>query len=259
MQWNRVYAIYFSPTGTSKKGVLAVTSQFDRNAQELDLTVCNQLPETIDFESNDLVVFGAPVYSGHVYHSIRQRFSRLHGKNTPCIITVTYGNRHYDDALIEMTDLAVDLGFLPFAAAALIGQHTFGHVQIGRPNEQDLEEDREFARQAAAKLQSAIPAQVEVKGKRPYKTLEPGKGRGSFRPRTNDQCIQCGLCARNCPEQAICYDDFCTIDDTLCISCFRCIQHCPVHAKNMNTPQYTAFSTAITALLALRRENEYFL
>ncbi len=48
-----------------------------------------------------------------------------------------------DDALLEMYDLVKENGFLPFAAAALVAQHTFGDIQRGRPNEKDLKEKTE--------------------------------------------------------------------------------------------------------------------
>lgn len=80
----------------------------------------------------------------------------MKGSGTPCIVTVTYGNRHYDDALLEMEDIVREAGFVPFAAAALVAQHTYGEIQVGRPSAADLAEDRAFAAGPQPSLRRAI-------------------------------------------------------------------------------------------------------
>lgn len=69
----------------------------------------------------------------------------LRGADTPCIVTVTYGNRDFDDALLELAEFVRERGFLPIAGAALVGEHTYGSIQPGRPLPDDLREDRAFA------------------------------------------------------------------------------------------------------------------
>ncbi|MGN1007862.1 MAG: 4Fe-4S binding protein, partial [Butyricicoccus sp.] len=159
-------------------------------------------------------------------------------------------------ALLEMEDIVRAAGFIPFAAAALVAQHTYGEIQVGRPNADDLAEDRAFAAQAAAKLEQGSLLPVSVPGNRPYRE---GGGRGKFRPQTNDKCVKCGLCARECPQGAIDPQDVTRIDDSKCLACFRCIRRCPVGAKNMEVPAYQAFAKDFSAKLVVRRENEYFL
>jgi ferredoxin len=154
-----------------------------------------------------------------------------------------------------MHELAVAQGFVPFAGAALIGQHTYGEIQVGRPNSTDLSEDKAFARRAYKKLIESGAGLVSVPGSKPYR--DGGNG-GGFRPLTNDNCIECGLCAANCPEGAIDGDDFKSIDNEKCIACFRCIRECPVDAKNMDDKTYNDFAAGFTKKLAARRENEFF-
>ena len=142
------------------------------------------------FTSEDLVIFGVPVYGGRVFQGALERLSPLQGDNTPCIITVTYGNRDFDDALVELFDFCKEHGFLPFAGAALIGEHTYGTIQAGRPTQEDLQQDAAFALEAwddwNADWQEFTPP-----GNRPYR--EGGKG-GSFVPQTKESCVHCGLC-----------------------------------------------------------------
>ena len=108
---------------------------------------CAPAPETL-FSPQDVVVFGAPVYGGRVFQGALKRFSTLRGQNTPCLVTVTYGNRNFDDALLELSDFCRSQGFVPFAGAALVGEHTYGSIQKGRPHQEDLNQDASFALEA---------------------------------------------------------------------------------------------------------------
>ncbi len=48
-----------------------------------------------------------------------------------------------------------------------------------------------------------------------------------------DECIACGACAEECPEEAISEDesgDFYVIDPELCADCGSCIDVCPSDA-----------------------------
>lgn len=247
----KVTIAYFSPTGNTKKSLVAMADSLGGVAKEIDLTDAkNAAQET--FAADDVVIFGIPVYGGRIPTAAKDRFAGLKGENTPCLIVATYGNRDFDDALVELADMVQEQGFIVKGAAALVGRHTFGEIQVDRPDEEDLAADKQFAIGAMNKSENA-PA-VEIPGNRPYK--DGGKG-GPYRPLTSDTCVQCGLCARLCPMQAIGEDNK-TIADT-CISCFRCIRRCPVGAKNMDTEAYHEFAVAFTERLKERKENKYFL
>jgi len=242
------YSVYFSPTGNTKKSVISMAHTIDQDAKELDLTLPASQPA--DFGRDDFVIFGAPVYGGRIPIAAMDRLNRCHGDSTPCILVACYGNRHYDDALLELADMAKANGFIVKGAAATVGRHTFGHIQENRPDEADIMKNTVFAKAAVAN-----DREVSVPGSRPYK--DGGNG-GKFRPSTLDSCVRCGLCKRACPMGAI-GEDFSAIDDSRCISCFRCIRICPKGAKAMVSPAYDAFAEGFTAKLSAARENEYFL
>lgn len=241
--------ICFSPTGNSRASAMAMANTVTDTVEVIDLTASAALRI---IPATDLAIFAAPVYAGRIPAVARERFAAITGSNTPCLIVASYGNRHYDDALLEMADLARENGFIVKGAAAVIGRHTYGEIQTDRPNEADFAEMADFARRAAAKPADAPT--FAIPGNRPYK--DGGKG-GKFRPLTSDACVHCGLCARQCPTHAI-GEDHAAVNEG-CISCFRCIRNCPVHAKHMDTPEYNDFAAMFTEKLKARRENEFFL
>lgn len=251
-------AIYFSPTGTSKRGCVAIAGALQAGAEEIDVTIGKEAHKR-EFTKEDLVVFGAPVYGGRVFKGLKERLKEIKGQKTPCVITVTYGNRDYDDALLELADIAIAQGFLPIAGAALIGEHTFGRIQVGRPNEKDITEDIAFAQKILAKLQAKNITSLQLPGNRPYVHGEEGMRHVGFIPSTDENCTNCGLCAQECPEGAIDRGDYSKIDEIKCISCFRCIRICPVHAKKMDTEAYKNFAEDFTKKLENPRENQFFL
>lgn len=255
MKIDHTYAIYFSPTYTSKKSAVSIARGLEGELTEIDLTLKKTVPEII-FTRHDIVVFGFPVYAGRILPEALRRLSSFRGDHTSCIITVTYGNRHYDDALLELFNKVKGQGFIPIAGAALVGEHTYGHIQVGRPNRDDLYRDELFGSLVRLKIRDDNFSFVSVPGKYPYKE---GITKGKYHPDTNELCNKCKMCVKMCPVKAISKEDCKTIDDN-CIACFRCIRICPQHAKNMdNNKKYQEFAKAFSKKLANPRENEYFI
>lgn len=257
MQVKKVTAVAFSPTGGSRRSANAVARGTGLDAREMDLTVRAYLPDEVRFARDELVIFAAPVYGGRLFTGCVERFRRVWGAQTPCVVLVTYGNRAFDDALIELYDLAREQGFVPVAAAALVARHTYGRIQLGRPDVRDMEEDEAFGAKVAARLGSEGARLLpQVPGNRPYRA---GGSGGHFIPQTGPGCTLCHLCSARCPEGAIDDQYPGKIDSGKCISCFRCIRCCPEGAKRMETPEYIQFATDFSARLAVPHENAYFL
>lgn len=244
-----VSLIHFSPTGNSRTVAQTMAAAIGEVKDTLDLTMEAE-PEKI-CAAEDFVIVAAPVYGGRVPQVAMERLARVRGTQTPCIVAVTFGNRDYDDALLELADWAAAHGFVVKGACAVVGRHTFGEIATTRPDSADLAQCEDFARRALAGAPLALET---ISGNRPYK--EGGKG-GKFRPTTTEACTHCGLCVRSCPVQAIA-GDCCTIADT-CISCFRCIRSCPVQAKECVSEDYKAFAPMFTQKLAAPQENKFFL
>lgn len=45
-----------------------------------------------------------------------------------------------------------------------------------------------------------------------------------------EDCIACGICEEECPEEAIQEDEVATIDEELCLDCGICEEECPEQA-----------------------------
>ena len=60
----------------------------------------------MDFGPDDLVLFGVPVYGGRIPSPAVQTLRRMQGSRTPAVLVAAYGNREYDDALLELADIA---------------------------------------------------------------------------------------------------------------------------------------------------------
>lgn len=168
-----VTAIYFSPTDTNRKSVCAIAKTLGGEYKGLDIT-CKA--GKAQFGPDDVAVFGAPVYGGRLFKGIAERLHDVRGENTPCVVTVTYGNRDFDDALLEFCDMLSAQGFVPVAAGAMIGQHTYGSIQVGRPNESDLAEDaalrrmRPLPKRCWKSLKTAITARRRFRAIAPIRT-----------------------------------------------------------------------------------------
>lgn len=242
-----IYGVYFSPTSNTKKVVEAMCYHLDEYAKMLDIT-CQK--NNMTFNESDFVVIGAPVYGGRIPGVSKERLMEFVGNNTPCVIVVTYGNRHYDDALVELSDLVKDCGFVVYGACAVIGRHTYGEIQVDRPNKKDISEIIGFIDEIYKRNK---PIYCELPGNH-HDDVKENKGR--FHPFTNEHCVGCQICVKNCPVNAI-LDDCKSISDK-CISCFRCIRNCPFEAKLMNDEEYHSFSVSFSEKLKGPKNNEFF-
>ena len=149
----RLYNVYFSAKGTTRLCADCIAEGLNLEKKDYDWLTASE-PEKIAVSSEDALLFSMPVYGGYIPKLCAERAAALHGDHTPAIIAAVYGNRHYDNALLQMKDLLESQGFHVIAAGAFLAEHSiFPTVAEGRPDEKDLAAMREFAGKCAKLLQ----------------------------------------------------------------------------------------------------------
>ncbi|MFI3272568.1 MAG: EFR1 family ferrodoxin [Pseudomonadota bacterium] len=225
------YGYAFSATGTTETIIKAF---MDGASSSEYIDIASEYPEQ-SFGEDDLVIVGIPVFGGRLPKVAPAHMAGLRGNGTPAVAIVTYGNREYEDALLELKMLLEAQGFKVVAAAAFIAQHSIApSVAAGRPDADDLVKVMDFASAVTKKLQDAESvaqiADFTVPGNFPHK---PCNGI-PYKPQADDMCIRCGSCAEKCPAKAIDPASPNLTDANLCITCMRCVAVCPVGARTLS-------------------------
>lgn len=257
MQPTKLSIIFFSATSTTRRCVDAVAASLDiPTTLSINLADREHIPLP-DFTTEDAVIFAFPVYGGRLPLPVSEAISRINGNGARAIAMVVYGNRDYDDALLELTDIITERGFSVIAASAFIGQHSiFPKVGIGRPDKSDMEQLSEFGRQCARLLERDTDLPVTVKGKRPYKKT----GSIPFHPvGERNKCKECGKCVVMCPADAIDPAMPWTTEPDKCISCGRCISVCSQSARHYTGLKYNLIGAIFKAAFSRRKEPETFI
>lgn len=231
--------VCFSPTGTSKAVVLGIARGIDSSRMELiDVTTPQARKQPLRTSKHDLLVIAVPVYMGRVPDLLNEWLNTIEADNTPTVCVVVYGNRAYENALLELKDIVSSRGCVPIAGAAYIGEHSFSDagtpVALGRPDADDLRHAAEFGRKIREKLRSVHGISglsvVEVPGSYPYEGITK-LWDVDFIAVNKSLCEQCGTCAEVCPVGAVDAQNSSKIDLEKCVSCCACIKKCPREAR----------------------------
>lgn len=244
----------FSPTGGTKKVGEIFCRSIAENVKTVDLGGHDQKVENPE---GDLAVIAVPVFGGRVPNIVTERLKKLDGKGMKTVTLAVYGNRAYEDALLELNQTAKEQGFQVIASAALIAQHSMApEVGKGRPDADDQKEIMDFAKKVLNKIQADQEEEIEVPGNYPYKDAMNMPAT----PISLPACSQCGKCAEVCPTEAIFLKDGAVTTETeKCILCMACTAVCPGHARILPPPVQEMMEQKLGALKAVRKENEFFL
>lgn len=271
MEINSICHIYFSPTGTSREIAHAVSRDLPNiPKRDINMTVLPNRHECI--KEDVLAIIAVPVYGGRIAPTALDRLKNISGENTPAVIIAVYGNRSYDMALTELNDWSSEHGFIPVAAGAFIGEHSYSNEQYpiaaGRPDEKDINAAASWGQKIAVLLNTC--ASIKAISSLDSKKLgAPAKNFAMFRfmaavvilkmrhvavpriPETDaGKCIKCGICAKICPTGAIDKEDLLSSDPKKCIRCCACVKGCPQDARTYNTP----FASILHGTMKKRKE-----
>ena len=216
---------HFSPTGGTKKIADAIAAGFNTPVVEMDLT---KAYSSVTLGEKDAFMAVLPVYGGRVPQISLERLSAVKANGQKAVAVVVYGNREYDDALLETKNALEANGFHVVAAAAFIAEHSIVRsIAANRPDSEDEEIARQLAMDVMAKADNA--ASVQVPGNQPYRELKPA----AFHPAAAETCVKCGVCAKQCPLGAIPMENPSQTNPDLCINCMRCVEVCPQQCRTL--------------------------
>ena len=274
MKISCVKAVFYSAAGSTEK---VVTGVAERIAAELgvpmevyDFTLPENRTETKTYGADQLVVFGTPVYAGRVPNKMLPIVqNNFKGEGALAVPVVTFGNRSYDNGLIELRNELENNGFHTIAGAAVVCEHVFSNkLAPGRPSEEDWEKISAFAKTVAEKVNkmTEIPAPIAVRGEDPvgpYYTPLGTDGKPAVflkaKPKTNEElCDKCGTCAKVCPVGSISMENLSEVNG-ICIKCQACIKKCPKGAMYFDDEAFLSHVAMLEQNYTRRAEMEVFI
>lgn len=275
MNIRKVWGIFFSPTGTTERVVESIAREvadsFSIPWEMIDLTLPESRKITRQFQPNELVILGTPIYAGRVPNVIVNELkSNLSGNGALGVAVVVFGNRNFDDGLIELRDILSQNNFQVVAGGAFVGEHSFSRVlAAGRPDEADIKTAVDFASRIATKCKEILPEDmiipVSVEGQKLYRNHYVPKSKAGepvdlrkVKPRTKENCIDCKICAQACPMGSINPDNVSEVPG-ICIKCGACVKKCPVDAKYFDDPGFLYHKKELEEDFERRAEPKLFL
>lgn len=249
--------LIFSPTGGTQRVAEIISSEWSKDIETVDLSKPTADFSAYSFCSDDCVLIALPSYGGRVPALAAERLSRVQGNNARCVLLCVYGNRAYEDTLVEMEDIAKSCGFIVIAAISAVAEHSIMHqYATGRPDREDVLQLRPYAKSILEKLKTGVTdIETNIPGNRPYKKA----GSAGLVPKATSECVKCGICSKKCPAQAITATNIGSADSQKCISCMRCVAVCPHSARKANGVMISIASLAIKKACAKRKDCELFI
>jgi ferredoxin/menaquinone-dependent protoporphyrinogen IX oxidase len=265
MNIQNVKLVCFSPTGTTRKVIESMARGMKAdNVELIDITRPSIRKTSLQTLDNELLIVAVPVYMGRVPGVLSDWLHAIKARNTPTVCIVVYGNRAYENALLELKDILTERGCQPIAGAAFIGEHSFSSTEfpssVGRPDSNDLLCAEKFGCEIR-NLMKMVPSvsqlgELKIPGSKPYGGVTDLWHIDFIA--VDNRCIQCGICAEVCPVGAINPADSSVIAIDKCTLCCACIKKCPQNARSMKPGMMKDAAIRCTKFVE-RKEPEYFI
>ncbi|MEA4922932.1 MAG: 4Fe-4S binding protein [Eubacteriaceae bacterium] len=251
-----IYEITFSPAGGTQKVLDIVAGSISAERTNIDLTDRDVDFDGFHFKEDDICIIAVPSYGGRVPDVAVSRLKSMNGGGAAAVLITVYGNRDYEDTLLELKDGLDEAGFHCTAAVAAVAKHSImPKIAADRPDE----EDEELLKSFAGKIKEHLSAETSsdelyVPGHRPYREYNGVP----LKPKAGKACTKCGICTEKCPVGAIPEDPKKT-DKDKCISCMRCVNVCPNNARSLNKLVLGIASKKMEKMCSERKKDELFI
>ena len=169
-----VVEITFSPTGGTKKVADLISCYLGNITNPVNLIRHDVSFSDVTVPSDSLAVIAAPVFEGVIPDIAIERMKEIQGNHANCVVIAVYGNRAYDDGLIQLKDTAELCSFNVIASVAAVAEHSImRQFGSGRPDAEDSKELKKFAEEILEKLSSdeELSTDYFVPGSHEYKRL----------------------------------------------------------------------------------------
>ena len=150
-----IHQIIFSPTGGTRRVSEILCHDMGKDSIMTDLCVKATDIQLPDIQENDLAIIAMPVFAGRVPTLAVEHLRKVNPHGAKCVVVAVFGNRAYDDALIEMLDVATEIGFRVIAAVGAVAEHSIiRKYGKGRPDTDDEKTLRHFGADILSKAKS---------------------------------------------------------------------------------------------------------
>lgn len=120
----KYYEILFSPTGGTKKVADILMNTLCDESIQVDLMDREADFAAQTFQPQDVCLAAVPSFGGRVPAVAMERLGNMKGNGARVILVAVYGNRAYEDTLLELEDGLKSAGFRPIAAVAAVAEHS---------------------------------------------------------------------------------------------------------------------------------------
>lgn len=248
----KVNIIHFSGTGNSEYIAKYIGEKLKDNGDKVKIESIDKNPK-ID-EDVELLIIGGPIYASNVPEKlIRWVLRNVENKNANCIVYSTSAgliNAHGVDSLAKKLNKK---GYNILAKETYVMPRNFYFGKYPKNTKKEVEDMINNTNKQLdilvdkIKKESLSLENMENKGvlgkdllAETFSIMAKFIGKNLS---ADENCIKCGLCVKNCPQNNIRFEKDKTIKfDNKCMACMKCIHSCPKNAINYKNKKYEQYN-----------------